>query len=300
MEIIHKQNKLFFNYCFDDHIDRVFYILANPHLYQYTYRNFFSELKCLKGVNMLSSVGSEFQYIWKGLLKCRFRIEEAIDGEHEKLINCYFYDVQGTDFHYHLIYQLNYSTVEEKTILRYQLIFQTVDALNFYHSQFDYKEKLNMFKEMEVFLKQQTFLLEQEESIVTDKGVSIVFGVITNLKLFREYVPLIADSVVYDICNIHKVLFKFVNGYEYNLIVRRCVMENNSGEFILEMVGSKPSSPQHYVIFRVYDLNGKCLVVLRHIFIQPVSVNEFRNLSRKKKRILNMLKKSLLSNNCIK
>jgi hypothetical protein len=294
MEIIYKQNKLYFNYLFNDHIERVYLIFSTPELYAVAYSKYLSNMVCLKGKNNLASIDSEFEYTWKNSVKVKFRVVESINNENEKLINSYCYSVESTNYRYHLIYKLSYNTVEENTLLRYQLIFETSEALNFYFQNFDYTEKIILFSNVEAYLKKQAFLLEQEESILINCDIDTVWKVVGSLKLFREYVPIFADSVEYDGCKISNSLTIKCGQNLYNFIIRRRIRKENYGEFILEMYGSKPSSPLHFIIFKVFNVEGKCLVLFGHNFIQAVSYEEFKSLSRKKKKILKMLKSSLI------
>src|SRR4051812_28688616 len=91
MEILSRQNKLFTNTIFHDNIERLFLIFKTPEFFQVVYQKTMTDIHCLKGCNSLVSIGSEFQFTFKGALIIRFRVDEVINLENEKMIKLYFY-----------------------------------------------------------------------------------------------------------------------------------------------------------------------------------------------------------------
>jgi hypothetical protein len=296
MEILYNKNKLRAHYIFNDNINRVFLIFSNPRLYQLVHKKFMSNLCCLRGRNSLDSIGSEFEYTWTNSIRAIFRIEDIINTPNEKLINCYYYSVEPTDFRYHLIYRFIYNTAEALTYYSYELLFQTHKGLQFHLDNFNADEKLNLFKGIEKFLEVQPILLEQEESIVIPESFDKLWNIITNWKLFQKLVPYIAEVVDYYQNTVNLINAKFDVKFKnevYSLVVKKCFKRDGFGEYILEMFKSMPQTPLHYLIFNVYNLNGQCLVVFKHKFIEAAPVNEFKRLSEKKRKILKTLRKSL-------
>jgi hypothetical protein len=299
MEIIEKKNKLHIPYVFNEHIERVYYYFTNTDLYQVMHQRFMWEFRCSMGINKLDSLGSEFEFKWRPNITAHFRIVDVINTPHEKSINCYYFNVIPTEFKYHLIYRFHYSTVEKKTYFSYDLIFNTIQALSYFQSVFDAQENVQLFTDIENHLKITPYLLEQEESVILSENIDNIWNVISNWKLFRESVPLIADSVEYDKCNIEgaMIVMRFNDDREYNLAVRKCWRDVLSGEYVLEMLWSKPATPRHYIVLNVQELLGKCIVLFKHIFIEAVGASELASLGRMKIEILKMLKKSFIRKN---
>lgn len=291
MEIDNKLNKQRVNHLFNNDIEEVYMYFKNPSLYSMIHNKLMKNLECLSGHEFLDSVGSVFRYIYRSDIQIEFRVEEVENTELYKMIRMYYYSVKPTDYKYNLIYKFYRITAENKTLFSHELIFDSIDGFNFHEMVFNYEDMIECFNYVQRIID-YTLIKTQTESIIIQEEFEKIWKTITDLKKFKKVSPELIDHIKYegDSKDLSTII-KIGNGDNINdYTVALCDVDQYKGIYIIKPVECTLGISQFILEMRLTILGtGKCLLSLKHIYLQNVQPEILTKLSLKKKVVLKKL-----------
>ena len=203
-------------------------------------------------------------------------------------------------------FTVKYSTLDNVTILFWSLYLQT--SLSNNQIENFYLDRLDMCKKLDTYLKNSNDNLYSVESIIIKRNQTYIWDVLSDWNLFKDHVPFIADRVVYEgaksiIGSKIKLMWESMKVECVLNIVKSEGNDKKMSNWVIELECSsdaKPKLPSQNLIFNVSKLSDKSTFVLfKHEFKEPIEHAYFQSLVKKKKNILNSLKKSLESKMCL-
>jgi hypothetical protein len=295
-EILTQFNRHRITHIYHDKLDRVFNLYRSMSHFKRIYKDFMLDIKS-ESKEPYFCVGAEYTFLWKNSHTAKFRCEEVIDEENIKILQLYFYDIEPNEFRYKVYYKFSRSTCDEYTYFYLDSVFNNLQALSFYQISFSSNDMKKLFKHIDDYIIRNNEKHEQVESIILDISLSDLWKVITDWKIFKKHVPIIADSIEYERSSDSRVsLIKLIynnDDKEYYLKVLKNELGEFSGDYQLNLFSSSKSFTKQRMHFKVVEMSGKCLLVFKHIYSKYISESVLRDLSENKKEILRMLKKSL-------
>jgi len=158
------------------------------------------------------------------------------------------------------------------------------------------KEILNRF---DLFLSNDFVDSYQTETIIINKNINIIWRVITNWRIFKNLVPLIAQDVVMEedpLAIGSNITLKWQkNNVEcYLKVVSVCKQNNEKWEYKLECYDGKPEITKQYLVFSLIKVSeNKTFLHFKHEFLQSITFDCVKNIVNNKKLILKTLKTEL-------
>jgi hypothetical protein len=283
-------NNLKFNHVYDDHIERVFELYKSPKHFQQIHHPFMTGLQMKKG-NSLIQIGSNFNFKWKEKIFVESEVVEVINEQTYKMIKLCLYDIKDSANIYFIYFKLNWLSTDNATLLTHICEFQTAQQLSIIQLHCDYKEKMLLFENSSKYLKTLTHYLEQSESIVLDIGLKRLWEIITDIKGFAKHVPILADSIEERDNNIRITKDNLVSHFK----VTKKHFNEEVSDFVIQGVCT-PGTVEKEMWFTLISLDNsnKCLLIMRHVFYNPIPVSCFDELSHSKQVILKNLKNALV------
>jgi hypothetical protein len=287
------------NHTFNHPIEKVFQMITNPVSYVKVFSPFMGDYKYLEG-RMYTTIGTEFLYTWTKimpLITFHIKVIEVADDTNYKMISLYCQAIKPASMKFNTVYKLFRVSTNMQTQLSVRVFFNSYESFHIHECLLNDTEKMSIIRNMENYLAGQ-FELFQEEAIILEADIHKVWEVITNWKDFRRHVPEVAEEVTVEYSpdsedNMVEVIKLKENKTEQSLKVVTKEFNGNIGVYTMITTDDIKSPPQE-IIFRLLSIDcAMCYLVVRHNFYEPVPCKYIKLLSKKKKRILKTLEKSL-------
>ncbi len=146
---------------------------------------------------MKFKVGSKLNFCWKSIFYCKLETKEIIETEFHKKIYFYTSSIYPIKINYKVIYNLYWNSVDETTVVINELICDKNNKMFKNDQEENNKERFIMFKKIEDILKNDLDSLYQEERIILDINIIKVWKIITDWKIFKNYIPDIYHEIIY-------------------------------------------------------------------------------------------------------
>jgi hypothetical protein len=288
------------NHTFNAPIEKVFQMITNPVSYVKIFSPFIEDFKYLNEGKTYATKGAEFIYTWKKImpvLTLHVKVIEVVDDPNYKMINLYFQAIKPKSMKFNTIYKFCRVSTEMQTFMAVGIFFNSYESFHIHDCLLNDEEKLSILKNMENYLLEQ-YEFYQEEAIILEADIQRVWEVVTNWKDFKRHVPEVAEEVTVeynqgDEDNTIELIKLKENKTEQSLKVVTKEFNGNIGVYTMTTTEGANSPPQE-IIFRLLSIDcAMCYLVVRHNFYEPVPCKYVQLLSKKKKRILKTLEKSL-------
>jgi len=187
---------------------------------------------------MKFKVGSLLNFRFKSIFLCELKILEINENEFCNRIVIGSQVKYPISFKYRIIYNLFWNSVEENTLLIHEIICDDVSTNMFNRDpEENKKERLIMFKKIEEMLSNDIKALHQEESIILDISLDKLFEIVTDWRIFRQYVEQICNEIYYNgdpqkIGSEMKITFGNKNKYSNLKIIECSYKENNKQNYL--------------------------------------------------------------------
>jgi len=140
---------------------------------------------------------------------------------------------------------------------------------------------------------------ENSETIVIKQSQSLVFRIISNWELFKNFVPNITEEVTCffgkdNVCE--KIYLKWIKKSVQCKLKVIEIKTNDQGDFVfaLELYESEPKIPLQRLTFTVKKIDEDVsFVSFKHIFLEKYEMTHLQDLISEKKKILKTLKTNL-------
>jgi hypothetical protein len=294
MDNTKKVTKLLTKYTFYDSIDRVFEVLTNFDHFQEVMSDHIQYISFKNG-NSLSELNTELSFTWGNEFQIHMRVINVINKDSYKSITLRSFDTNIIDFD--IIHSLFWDSIASSTLYSKQTIIRQPNKPMSSKEIEEYKQKqLDITAKMKKRLEKTTIDLLQNESIIIDLPVDIVWATCTDWTIFSKLVPELADEVVYrgSPDSVDTVLDIKTDTLQCKLKVIKCERGDAFSEFVLESISSYPFSPMQDLIFNFHAVDGeKTYLAFKHKFKEAINYKYLNALVDNKKKMLVKLKNEL-------
>jgi len=300
MESTNKKNdvNIIFSHVFKDNINRVWDCLRLPEIFNLTIKDKADNIIILNGKNY-GELGTQVEYQWKDLMRIRFEVQEVINEEFYKRIRFYSTKIEPLNLKYSCVFHLHCNTIDKTTLFQHELIFDDPNFLKTIDLKHNKQEKMEMCKKIEKILSKRTEDLYQFESIMINTNIEKVWRVISDWKIFQEYVPIIAEQVDFEGGDPKTVGCRINIGHlskntKFSLKVLQCLNTIDKKEYVLEYLDGEPVSPKQELDFSLVLVNEQITYLsFKHQFKESIKYELISSIAREKKHILKELKKRI-------
>jgi len=193
MEKLEKQNEFIFPkkittiYSFDYHIDTVFNILKDFDIVSPYFIEMRSGITLMKGKNSYE-LGNIFSLVWYNQTILQFKVVEIIEEMNNKKINWRVYSEQWK-ISYNYCYELHYNTIQENTLMIFELIYDNPEILPFTKTTLrDYHRiLLETCTLLNKYFNDNLIVKEQTESIVINCERKKIWQILINLNKLYQF-----------------------------------------------------------------------------------------------------------------
>lgn len=293
-----KEMSLLCSYVYKDSIQRVWDCFRNPEIFNDTLKENAENITMLQGKDY-GEVGTVVEFEWKNSFVIMFEVKEVVNTEFYKKIRFYTTKVYPLDLKYTCIFHFYFNTIDKTTLFQHELIFDDVNALKIIDHKHNKQEKLEICRKIEKFLAKRTEDLIDFESIIINRNIETVWGVISNWKNFQNYVPSIAEKVNFEEGAPKTVGSRIIienpsKKSKYSLKVLKYDVSTERREYVLECYEAEPVSPKQELKFSLIYVNeNNTYLSFIHEFKDPIKYELINSIARDKKQILKDLKKKL-------
>jgi hypothetical protein len=289
-----KDMRLICSYIYKDSIQRVWDCFRLPEIFNLTIKNNADHITLIQGEHY-GDVGTEVEFEWKSSFIVRFQVQEVLNTEFYKKIRFYTSKIYPLDFKYTCVFHFYWNTVEKNTLFQHELIFDDPNALKVIDFKHNKEEKLEMCRMIEKILVKRIEDLTQ----LINTNIQKVWDVVSDWKIFQNYVPLIAEQVDYEGGD-PKTIGTRINignlskNSKFSLKVLKCSTTEEKKEYFLELFQAEPMSPKQELHFTMVFVNDNITYLsFKHVFKEPIKFEFINSITREKKLILKQLKKRL-------
>ncbi len=194
---------------------------------------------------------------------------------------------------------LKYISIDKKSLLIWKI---SIKKGNFTRKQLESlsQEIMDLCRCIETHLNNNINFYSNIESIIIRKKQFLIWKIVTDWDLFKEYSFYLAESIRYE-GRKHKVGSKIILNWssenrEIQMLIKSIKNEENnfSWELILELTDSCPKIPSYEIHINVVKISENSSIVhYKHIFKQHIEREFLESLKKEKEKILITLKKNL-------
>jgi hypothetical protein len=147
---------------------------------------------------MKFKINSILNFQWKSIFECRFEVKEILETEFYKKIFFDSYTFYPFQFKYQVIYNLYWNSDEESTLFIHELICEVNNRMFQNDQEQNLKERQVMFNKVDEMLNNDLSVMYQEEGIILDINLNELWRIVTDWRIFKEYVPQIFLEITYN------------------------------------------------------------------------------------------------------
>jgi hypothetical protein len=266
-----------------------------------TLKNIISEYTLIKG-NQNWEEGSEFNYVYRGLIRAYKRVICYEQKENFAKIKYLIYKTEPATFNFYVTVHFYKSFNDEYTTF----VKQWEHYLNVNESQAAQgslnEERYQIFSILDKHLENTKLAGNVNlELTYIESNFDKVWRVINNLKVLQSMVPSICDEVICEKELIEKnselkLIWKLPQSEEnyVKLKVVKIINYSSFCEIEYESSDGQPQVPKQNIIWRVEKTNENfCLIKFSHFYNEKVSKTCLKMISKLKKTILKELRVKL-------
>jgi len=147
---------------------------------------------------MKFKINSILNFRWKSIFECGFEVKEIVETEFYKKIFFDSYTFYPFQFKYQVIYNLYWNSDEENTLFIHELICEVNNRMFSNDQEQNLRERQVMFNKVEELLYNDLSVMYQEEGIILDINLNELWRIVTDWRIFKEYVPQICLEITYN------------------------------------------------------------------------------------------------------
>ncbi len=194
---------------------------------------------------------------------------------------------------------LKYISIDKQSLLIWKI---SIKKGNFTKKQLESlnQEIIDLCRCIETYLNNNINIYSNIESIIIRKKQFLIWKIVTDWNLFKEYSLYLAESIRYegskDKVGTKIILNSSSENREIEMLIKSIKNEENdfSWDFILDLNDSSPGIPSYEIHISVVKISENSSIFhYKHLFKHHVEREFLESLKKEKEKILTTLKKNL-------